>query len=85
MKPSPADDTTTSAASVALLSDWPPQVAVAADGFPSSSIWRKHLRGVLRAKLFTLANIWTCALVATVLLALIFRAMQPTEGALRSS
>lgn len=78
--PSPTHHGTTAAAS-GLLPDWPPQGAGAADGFPSSSIWRKHFRGVLRGKLFPLANIWTCALVATVLLALIFRAMQPTEGA----
>ena len=76
--------TTTTAAASALLPDWPPQGAVVADGFPSSFIWRKHFRRVLRGKLFPLANIWTCALVATVLLALIFRAMQPTEGAFAS-
>lgn len=54
--------------------------AAGADGvFPSFSAWGKQLRAVLRGKLFYLANLWTCTLVATVLLALIFRAMQPTE------
>lgn len=46
----------------------------------SSSTGRLQLRRALRSNLFTLANLWTCALVATVLLALIFRAMQPTEA-----
>ncbi len=50
----------------------------------ASSSWRSQLHRALRGKLLTLANLWTCAIVGTLLLALIFRAMQPTDGTRRA-
>ncbi len=41
--------------------------------------WRRLVRGALRGKIMLMANVWTSTLVITILLAVVFRALQPTE------
>ncbi|EWM28228.1 hypothetical protein Naga_100004g120 [Nannochloropsis gaditana] len=46
---------------------------------PSQAAWREQLRKTLRGKLMLVTNAWTATLILTILLAVVFRALQPTE------
>jgi len=45
----------------------------------SQEVWRDKLHKALRAKVMLVSNAWTATLVLTILLAVVFRALQPTE------